>query len=904
MSYVSTLRINLVRPPGWADGQQNGGLQGRVVAIVEKGSQGTSLHRVVPPVFSRSLCDCSVKEGNDVILEGMVKGTSPINVSWLHNGQPVQFGKASYRLGVVRLVIDECLPEDAGVYTCVVANGAGKTSSTAAVMVTDLEISSKGHVSQMSQFGLQYQNGRDVRSTTLTQNCNSLPVTPANGVETKCRSQASNGAAVTALNVLPASCKHHPQDGRDRSTSETETSNCGSTPASPASDSVTPKRKPLKSVDSLKLLDPVTCVEVKVGKQAELYCGILGSPPIAASWVKQKKQVCSDLKTAVETTECGSRLVIQDVEEEDAGCYTLFVRDRTGSIQHQINLAVVDRPQPPVGKPYVSAVRPGSLTLSWSGPSYDGGCAVQSYVVEVRRAGEAEWRTLTDSCLSTSYRVQDGLDCGSTYQFRVRATNAHGMSEPSEESAVITMSQAEDEDCEEPFEYRTVEINCNEDVSDLYTKLEKLGVGKFGQVYKLEEKATGNIRAGKFYKTRTAKERESARMEVELMNRLHHPKLVQCVVAYQSRTEMVMVLEYIAGGELFERIVDDAFEHTEPTCVQYMRQILEGVQYMHRQSIVHLDLKPENIVCVNKTGTRIKIIDFGLARALDQVTPVKVMQGTAEFVAPEVIAFEAIDFTTDMWSIGVICYILLSGDSPFQGSDDMETFRNVTAAQWDFDEETFSEISDQAKDFISRLLQKNMKNRMTSDQALEHRWLQEMEAERGSTKTLSKERIKKFLARQKWQKTGKAVLALKRMSLLTNRLDNKGTSPDSPQKEEFSYSSDDEVFTLLRQQIQQAPSFSTPLRDQAEVEGSSACLQCHIEGYPDPEVIWLYDGIPVQESSHFRIEYEENGRCALVVSDVSLQDSGCYTCRACNELGEAECSAKLTVSPLHGVRKW
>ncbi|XP_029428996.1 myosin light chain kinase, smooth muscle-like isoform X2 [Rhinatrema bivittatum] len=856
-----------------------------------------------PPVFSRPLGDCSVEEGNDIILEGVVVGTAPISVSWLHNGQPVQFGKASHKLGVVRLVIEECLPEDAGVFTCVVANSAGKTSSTAAVMVT--EVIRKSRASQASRCGLQPQNGGDRNSCTAwTQKCNALPAAPAyvTGVAMMCRSQASNSTAVTAGNALPASGKHHPQAGRDKSISETEAPSSSSTPVSPAPDSVTPKRRPLKSGDGLKLLDPVTCVEVKVGGQAELYCGIQGTPPIAASWVKQKKQVCSGSKTAVETTECGSRLVIRDVEEEDAGCYTLFVRDRTGSTQHQISLAVVDRPQPPVGKPYVSALRPESLTLSWSGPSYDGGCAVQSYAVEARQAGEVEWRTLTDSCLSTSYHVRDFLDRGSAYQFRVRAGNAHGMSEPSEESAVITMSPAEDEACDEPFECRTVEIT-SEDVSDLYTKLEKLGVGKFGQVYKLQEKATAKIRAGKFYKTRTSKDRESARMEVELMNRLHHPKLVQCVAAYQSRTEMVMVLEYIAGGELFERIVDDAFEHTEPTCMQYVRQILEGVQYMHQQSIVHLDLKPENIVCVNRTGTRIKVIDFGLARALDHLTPVKVMQGTAEFIAPEVIGFEAIDFTTDMWSIGVICYILLSGDSPFQGSDDMETLRNVTAAQWDFDEETFSEISDRAKDFISRLLQKNMKSRLTADQALDHPWLQETEADQGSTKTLSKERIKKFLARQKWQKTGKAVLALKRMSLLTNRLDGKAPSPDSPHREEFSYSPDDEVFTFLQQQIQRVPSFSQSLRDQVEVEGSSACLQCHIEGYPDPEVIWLRDGSPVQESGRFRIEYEDSGRCALVVSDVSPQDSASYTCRASNELGESECSANLTVFPLHGVRK-
>uniref|UniRef100_A0A7M4FB00 Myosin light chain kinase, smooth muscle-like n=1 Tax=Crocodylus porosus TaxID=8502 RepID=A0A7M4FB00_CROPO len=273
--------------------------------------------------------------------------------------------------------------------------------------------------------------------------------------------------------------------------------------------------------------------------------------------------------------------------------------------------------------------------------------------------------------------------------------------------------------------------------------------GKFGMVYKLQEKATGKIRAGKYFRTRTAKEKQAACKEVELMNLLHHPRLVQCLAAFQSRAELVMVMEYIVGGELFERILDDDFEHTEPTSVQYMRQILEGIQYVHHQSIVHLDLKPENIVCVSRSSHWVKIIDFGLARKLDPNSPVKVLHGTPEFMAPEVVSFEPVGFTTDMWSIGVICYILLSGDSPFQGSSDMETLNNITAARWEFDEETFSEISEQAKEFISQLLQKDSRCRLSSDKALAHPWLKQIAP--SATKTLSKERMKQFLARQKWQ---------------------------------------------------------------------------------------------------------------------------------------------------------
>ncbi|XP_075027300.1 myosin light chain kinase, smooth muscle-like isoform X1 [Calonectris borealis] len=375
------------------------------------------------------------------------------------------------------------------------------------------------------------------------------------------------------------------------------------------------------------------------------------------------------------------------------------------------------------------------------------------------------------------------------------------------------MSQAEGG--EETFEYCDVVINSQEKVSDVYTQLEKLGEGKFGMVYRLQEKTTGKIRAGKYFRTRTAKEKQAARAEVELMNLLRHPRLVQCLAAFQGPAELVMVMEYVAGGELFERIVDDDFEHTEPSSAQYMRQILEGLQFMHGQAIVHLDLKPENIVCVSPGSHWLKIIDFGLARKLAPDTPVKVLHGTPEFMAPEVVAFEPVDFSTDMWSVGVICYILLSGESPFQGDNDMETLSNITAARWDFEEETFSEISQQAKDFISQLLQKDPRRRLSSAGALLHPWLQQPQP--SSTKALSKERIKQFLTRRKWQKTGKALLALNRLTLLSQSPERKA----SEAQDEEDLGSSPEEDQASGSPPRRGPSFSELLTDQEEEEGGS-----------------------------------------------------------------------------------
>lgn len=114
----------------------------------------------------------------------------------------------------------------------------------------------------------------------------------------------------------------------------------------------------------------------------------------------------------------------------------------------------------------------------------------------------------------------------------------------------------------------------------------------------------------------------------------------------------------IEGGELFERVIDDDFILTEKSCTVFMRQICEGMEFIHSKNILHLDMKPENILCLTKTGNRIKIIDFGLARKYDPDKKLQVLFGTPEFVAPEVVNFDRIGFGTDMWSIGVICYVL------------------------------------------------------------------------------------------------------------------------------------------------------------------------------------------------------------------------------------------------------
>lgn len=322
---------------------------------------------------------------------------------------------------------------------------------------------------------------------------------------------------------------------------------------------------------------------------------------------------------------------------------------------------------------------------------------------------------------------------------------------------------------EPPFEPRYVTIKKSKWVTDEYDIYNSnlLGRGKFGEVKQCREKRSGRQLAAKFIEFTSPQERKDVTNEVEMMKSLQHPRLLQLYDAFENKSSFCIITELITGGELFERVINDDFVLTEKASVMFMRQICDGVSFMHSRYILHLDMKPENILCLTRQGNRIKIIDFGLARKYNPKDELKILFGTPEFMAPEVVNFDPVTPATDMWSIGVICYILLSGLSPFQGATEPETLCNVTSAKWDFNAEEFESISVDAKDFISRLLVKDPGRRMSCRECLEHKWLRisVQRATKAVQRTLSTKRLRKFVYRRKWQRAVNAMLALKRMGV-------------------------------------------------------------------------------------------------------------------------------------------
>nr|KAF6330521.1 myosin light chain kinase 2 [Myotis myotis] len=322
-----------------------------------------------------------------------------------------------------------------------------------------------------------------------------------------------------------------------------------------------------------------------------------------------------------------------------------------------------------------------------------------------------------------------------------------------------------------PFPHRIVELrtgNVNSQFS--MNSKETLGGGKFGAVCTCTEKATGLKLAAKVIKKQTPKDKEMVMLEIEVMNQLNHRNLIQLYAAIETPHDIILFLEYIEGGELFERIVDEDYQLTEVDTMVFVRQICDGILFMHEMQVLHLDLKPENILCVNNTGHLVKIIDFGLARRYNPKEKMKVNFGTPEFLSPEVVNYDQISDKTDMWSMGVITYMLLSGLSPFLGDDDTETLNNVLAANWYFDEETFEAVSDEAKDFVSHLIVKEQGARMSAAQCLAHPWLNNLaeKAKRCNRRLKSQILLKKYLMKRRWKKNFIAVSAANRFKKISS----------------------------------------------------------------------------------------------------------------------------------------
>lgn len=265
------------------------------------------------------------------------------------------------------------------------------------------------------------------------------------------------------------------------------------------------------------------------------------------------------------------------------------------------------------------------------------------------------------------------------------------------------------------------------DVTDFYDFGKVIGRGAYSEVYLARDKQRNELCAIKVLERSNAEHAKLIDRELDVLRLLNHQNIVQIFDIFDSARETFVVMEYVAGGELLDMITES--DHLpEKTSQQVIREVLQAINYLHARGIVHRDVKPENILCVNRGFPLVvKLTDFGLSKSVgvSDAESNRVMRsqcGTAYYLAPEIANNLPYGKPVDLWACGVVLYVMLAGKFPFYGKSSDKFMKRLRAGVR-FPDEEWKGISADAKALVRGLLDPSPASRLTAAQALQHRWL-------------------------------------------------------------------------------------------------------------------------------------------------------------------------------------
>ncbi|XP_058464862.1 obscurin isoform X3 [Malaya genurostris] len=409
-------------------------------------------------------------------------------------------------------------------------------------------------------------------------------------------------------------------------------------------------------------------------------------------------------------------LFINRMSERDVGVYEAVATNEHGSVRQRVCLELGEYPrflQRPE-EVFIMGRRSGRIEAKIAGVPFPD---VKWY---------KDWQPITESSrlkmifyepdtwvllITDAIKKDEGL-------YSLSARNVIG----SISSSVMVHVEDNEEDYVYNAHHRTPYVRARNKVcDDFYDIGDEIGRGTQGITYHAVDRASGRNYAAKIMHG-SPDLRPFMFNEVDIMNVLNHRKLIRLHDSFDISKSLTLILELASGGEL---VRDNLLVHdyyTERQIAIYVYQILLGLEHMHTRGIGHMGLTIKDLLIAHPGSDNLKICDFGLSRRIEDDKLFTLDYGMPEFVAPEVINRRGVGLGQDMWSIGIITYILLGGISPFMGRNDRETLTKVRDGKWTFIGSVWEFISAEARDFITKLLVYEDEHRMTIKEALNHSW--------------------------------------------------------------------------------------------------------------------------------------------------------------------------------------
>lgn len=477
---------------------------------------------------------------------------------------------------------------------------------------------------------------------------------------------------------------------------------------------------------------PQTCA-ITDGKPAEMSCLVVGDPQPIVQWFKNDMVIQESKRIKFLTDSHGrSILRFEPAIEFDIGIYKAVARNKIGQTHSRARCVLAIFPDSP-DSPEAVAVSDTEILLRWKQPRDDGNAQVLCYSLQIKRVVDTDWKDIANNIDHEFYLVHS-LQPNHAYQFRLAARNRIGWSErgpptdgistaePGAPKIQVTKAMKHLQQItesgqqpagEEPktkvdYRYESEPIEWSSDLgyNENYSFISEIARGRFSSVVKGVEKQTDNVVIAKIFEL-TADNQSQVQKEFENLRTLRHERIASLIAAFKPKNTpiAVLVMEKLQGADILTYL-GSRHEYTEQTVATIMSQVLDAVQYLHWRGFCHLDLQPDNIVMASVRSHQVKLVDFGAAQPVSKMGSQVPIIGNLDFMgkiktyvhmylyhklifflflAPEVLAEEPAYHQTDVWSIGVITYLLLSGVSPFRGVDDAETKANISFSRYRFE---------------------------------------------------------------------------------------------------------------------------------------------------------------------------------------------------------------------------